>query len=236
MSAPHFSFPNSQPLVVGSFGDPDSLSAATPASLALECDLAEIRLDLFSCEFSLQGPDLWSHLRGFPLLFTARCHAEGSPSDLSPELRKTLLKSALKDAALIDIEAAGIVEMAQLIDEMNALRIPWIASFHNFERLPTPEELMSRAKLTKEAGASAFKFAARIHRIDELPILANLQVHDFGLPVASMGMGVLAPVSRLLCAQSGSVLNYGYIGKTETAPGQWPAKLLRDGIRASCSL
>lgn len=236
MSESHFSFPNSKPLVVGSLGDHDSLTTSTPASLALECDLAEIRLDLFRQEFSRQGPDLWAHLLGFPLLFTARSHAEGSPFDLGPELRKNLLKSALTDAALIDIEAASIVEMSQLIHEMNTLQIPWIASFHNFERLPELEELMSRAALAKEAGASAFKFAARIHRIDELPILANLQVHDFGLPVASMGMGALAPVSRLLCAQNGSVLNYGYIGKTETAPGQWPAKLLRDCIRTSCPL
>ncbi len=221
---------------MGSFGDHDSLTASTPESLALECDIAEIRLDLLSREFSLQGPDLWAHLLGFPLLFTARSQAEGSPSDFDVEIRKNLLKSALKDAALIDIEAASIEEMSQLIDEMNTLHIPWIASFHNFERLPEHEELMSRAALAKEAGASAFKFAARIERIDELVILVNLQVHDFGLPVASMGMGVLAPVSRLLCAQNGSVLNYGYIGKTATAPGQWPAKLLRDCLRATRSL
>jgi 3-dehydroquinate dehydratase len=45
-----------------------------------------------------------------------------------------------------------------------------------------------------------------------------------------MGMGPLAPVSRLLCAQSGSLLNYGYLGTTATAPGQWDAALLRQAI------
>ena len=236
MSEPHFLFPTSKPLVSGSFGDYDSLSAATPTSLALECDIAEIRLDLFQHEFAQQGPNLWAHLIGFPLLFTARCHAEGSPLDLSSVVRQSLLIAALPSATLIDIEAASIEEMRELVDEMNAKHIPWIASFHNFERLPTLEELTSLATYSKKAGASAFKFAARLHFVDELPILANLQAHDFGLPTASMGMGNLAPVSRLLCAQNGSVLNYGFIGKSETAPGQWPAKLLREGIRASCSL
>ncbi len=236
MSEPLFPFPNPHPNVVGSFGDIDSLRSATPASLALECDIAEIRLDLFHQEISRQGTELWAHLDGFPLLFTARCHAEGSPFLLSTETRQDLLKSAFPAAALIDIEAASIKEMAELIDEINARRIPWIASFHNFERLPTLDELSPRAALAKQAGAAGFKFAARLHDADELATLAKLQAHDFGLPTASMGMGHLAPVSRVLCAQNGSILNYGFIGKTETAPGQWPAKLLRDGIRASIPL
>lgn len=236
MSEPQFPFPNSNPSVVGSFGDHDSLCSATPESLALECDIAEIRLDLFYQEFAQQGPGLWAHLSGFPLLFTARCHAEGSPLDLTAETRQSLLQSALPAASLIDIEASSIAEMAGLIDEINAKRIPWIASFHNFERLPSLDELTSRATLAKQAGASGFKFAARLNRVEELATLANLQTHDFGLPTASMGMGNLAPVSRVLCAQKGSILNYGFIGKTETAPGQWPAKLLRDGIRASSPL
>ena len=232
MSKPSFCFPNSNPSVVGSFGDIDSLRSATPESLGLACDIAEIRLDLFHQEFSQQGPELWAHLQGFPLLFTARCHSEGSPYQLSRESRKSLLLSALPAATLIDIEVSSITEMEELIAEINAKHIPWIASFHNFERLPTLEELTSRAALAKQAGASGFKFAARLHHVEELPILAKLQTHDFGLPTASMGMGSLAPDSRLLCAQNGSILNYGFIGKTETAPGQWPAKRLRDGIRA----
>jgi 3-dehydroquinate dehydratase-1 len=137
---------------------------------------------------------------------------------------------------LIDIEVASIAEMEILITEINAKRIPWIASYHNFERLPTLEELTSRAALAKQAGASGFKFAARLHHVEELAILANLQTQDFGIPTASMGMGSLAPDSRLLCAKNGSVLNYGFIGKTETAPGQWPAKRLRDRIRSSFTL
>jgi 3-dehydroquinate dehydratase I len=236
MSDLSFSFPNSNPSVVGSFGDYESLRNATPESLALECDIAEIRLDLFHQEFAEQGPELWAHIQGFPLLFTARCHSEGSPFQLSIETRESLLLSALPSAALIDIEAASITEMAELIAKINAKGIPWIASFHNFERLPTLDELITRSTLAQQAGASVFKFAARLHHVDELAILAELQTHDFGLPTASMGMGSLAPDSRLLCAKNGSVLNYGFIGKAETAPGQWPAKRLRDGIRASFSL
>jgi len=236
MSEPHPPFPYPHPSVVGSFGDYPSLLNTSPEVLAAQCDIAEIRLDLFHREFSEKGPEIWQHLAAFPLLFTARCHAEGSPFDLGSEFRQQMLAASLPHATLIDIEVASIPAMPQLIEAMNDQQIPWIASFHNFERLPTLQELVPRAALAKQAGASAFKFAARLACNEELAALANLQTHDFELPTASMGMGKLAPVSRLLCAQSGSVLNYGFIGENETAPGQWPAKLLRDGIRACSAL
>ena len=144
----------------------------------------------------------------------------------------TARRAGLVAATLIDIEVSSIAEMADLIANFNTQSIPWIASFHNFERLPTLDELIPRAAQAKLAGAAAFKFAARLNRVEELTTLVNLQTHDFGLPVASMGMGSLGAESRLLCAQNGSVLNYGFIGDTETAPGQWPAKLLREHIHA----
>ena len=48
--------------------------------------------------------------------------------------------------------------------------------------------------------------------------------------MSMMGMGELAPASRLLYAQHGSLLNYGYLGEEPTAPGQWPAILLKEAI------
>ena len=51
-------------------------------------------------------------------------------------------------------------------------------------------------------------------------------------PMSMMGMGELAPVSRLLYAQHGSLLNYGYLGDEPTAPGQRRAKLLKEAIQA----
>ncbi len=64
----------------------------------------------------------------------------------------------------------------------------------------------------------------------DLARLAEFQLADHGLPVATMGMGPLAAVSRLLCAQCGSVLNYGHLGITATAPGQWDAALLQQAL------
>ena len=232
MPRPQFTFPNPTSLVVGSFGDTESLASATPQSLAEQCDIAEIRLDLFHTEFSTQGNRLWQHLTQFPLLFTARCHSEGSPFDLDSETREELIRAALPDAAIIDIEARNADSMSELISEISSQGVPWIASYHDFEKLPTPEELAANARSAKQAGASAFKAAAQLRTMDDLTALAHFQISDQGIPLSTMGMGVLAPVSRLLCAQAGSVLNYGFIGKKATAPGQWSARQLRESIRS----
>jgi len=232
MSRPDFTFQNPTPLVVGSFGDADSLAAATPETLAEQCDIAEIRLDLLHAEFSTQGNGLWRHLLPFPLLFTARCQSEGSPFDLDQNLRKNLLRAALPDAAVIDIEVRNIAAMEALISEICSRGVPWIASYHDFEKLPCREELAAQARNAKQAGASAFKAAARLITMDDLTALAHFQISEQGIPLSTMGMGVLAPVSRLLCAQAGSVLNYGFVGNKTTAPGQWSARQLRDCIRS----
>jgi 3-dehydroquinate dehydratase I len=232
MSRPSFSFPDSVPLVVGSIGDFAALEEATPESLARECDIAEIRLDLFHAEFGKNGASIWQHLLPFPLLFTARCHEEGSPFNLNLELRTSMLRASLPDACLIDIEAISTVSMAAFIAEISSVGIPWIASYHDFEQLPSEHELARHLEIAKESGASVFKAAARLHTPEEMAALAHFQMADCGIPLATMGMGVLAPVSRLLCAQAGSVLNYGFIGKNSTAPGQWSAQRLRECIRS----
>jgi 3-dehydroquinate dehydratase-1 len=232
MQRPQFVFPSPSPLVVGSIGDAEALARSTPVSLALQCDIAEVRLDLFHAEFHEQGSSLWQHLMPFPLLFTARCHAEGSPFDLDLATRDAMLRSAIPDACLIDIEATSASAMSDLISEVVSEGIPWVASYHDFERLPSGQKLSTHAEIAREAGASAFKAAARLRTMDDLTALAHFQMSDCGIPLSTMGMGVLAPVSRLLCAQAGSVLNYGFIGETSTAPGQWSAQQLRDSIRS----
>lgn len=232
MPRPQFDFPVPTPLVVGSIGDGAALSAATPGSLALQCDIAELRLDLLHPQFIAEGSSLWQHLLPFPLLFTARCHAEGSPFDLDGATRMAMLRAALPDACMIDIETVSVSEMSGLISEFSAEGIPWIASCHDFDGMPSRQNLANRAEIAREAGASAFKVAAHLQTTGDLIELAAFQLSDPGIPLSTMGMGSLAPVSRLLCAQAGSVLNYGYVGDHATAPGQWSAQRLRDAIRS----
>ncbi|MCX6875744.1 MAG: type I 3-dehydroquinate dehydratase [Verrucomicrobia bacterium] len=216
--------------VVGSLGSAAALRAADGVDLLQVCDIAEIRLDLLQADGVAAQREHWRHLAGIPLLFTARRMDEGGASDLDAAQRSDLLHAALEDAAFLDVEVASLATMPEILAEAARRGVPWIASFHDFEKLPDSAVLAAVAQQARVAGAAAFKVAARLHSLTEVVRLAEFQLSTQGLPVATMGMGVLAPVSRLLCAQCGSVLNYGYLGDTPTAPGQWDCGLLKQAI------
>jgi 3-dehydroquinate dehydratase-1 len=79
--------------------------------------------------------------------------------------------------------------------------------------------------------ADIVKLALHHNQVEDMVRCTRiLQEND--RPMSVMGMGPLGPVSRLLYAQHGSLLNYGYLGDQATAPGQWPAKLLKEAIAA----
>lgn len=217
------------PLVVGSFGNAESLATASITMVQQACDLVEIRLDLLDTQAILTGSRPWAHLEGFPMLFTARRGDEGGAGDLSPGQRLELLRKVLPEAAMIDIELAS-PDVSSVLGGGN---VPWIASWHDFEgREDSFARIPDLAAAAAEAGAKCFKAAIRLHDMDGLAKLVALQQAGAAIPLALMGMGPLAPASRLLCAQHGSVLNYGYIGNAPTAPGQWSAALLKEAIGA----
>jgi len=224
---------DSQVKVVGSFGSAAALRDTSAREVLDACDIAEVRLDLLLSAGVSPDRSRWRHLDGVPLLFTARRGGEGGAGDLDAHRREKLLLDALDDAAWIDIEVASIPDMRGLLRELENRRLPWIASFHDFRKLPSTADLRHAAQAARDAGAAIFKAAAMTPAPEDLARLANFQLADHGLPVATMGMGPLAPSSRLLCAQCGSALNYGYLGAAPTAPGQWPAALLKLAI-SSC--
>jgi 3-dehydroquinate dehydratase-1 len=230
MAIADFPLTNGRVSVVGSFGGAHDLRLAEAPTLHEACDIAEIRLDLLAAETGVLDRTAWRHLAGIPLLFTARRGAEGGCGDLSATARRALLETTLDHAACIDIEVASIPEMHELLDHLQSRAIPWIASFHDFGKLPATSALADAARRATDAGASAFKVAALLHTPADMARLADFQLTDHGIAVATMGMGPLAPVSRLLCAQCGSVLNYGYLGTSPTAPGQWDAAFLKQAI------
>lgn len=216
--------------VVGSFGGVHDLLKTARFTALESCDIVEIRLDLLVAGKTDVQSKPWKHLAPAPMLFTARRIEEGGGIALDAKTRIGLLLEVLDECALIDIEVASIPEMKPLLEELARLRIPWIASYHDFTALPSRSVLDQAVADAASAGAAAFKTAARLHTPGDLTQLAEFQLADHPLPVATMGMGPLAPVSRLLCAQCGSVLNYGYLGDTSTAPGQWDCALLKLAI------
>jgi len=233
MAHAQIAFPVGESWVVGSFGDAGALIEATASSVLQRCDIVEIRLDVLLAQGAEPVRGLWGQLAGVPLLFTARRGDEGGAVGMDAAQRASLLTAVLDDAACIDIEVASHDAMGGILAEAQRRGIPWIASYHDFEKLPASEVLEEAAQKARAAGAAVFKVAARLNTVADVLRLAEFQLSSQGLPLATMGMGALAPASRLLCAQCGSVLNYGYLGTTPTAPGQWDCGLLKQALSQS---
>ena len=218
------------PRVVGSFGNLEELRQSDAGEVAAACDVVELRLDLLKRDGWVGGERPWLHLADVPLLFTVRRKDEGGALALDAGERAAVLEGVLADAACVDIEVASILETEGLVRRLGDLGIPWVASFHDFSKLPGHDVLKDAASRARDAGAAVFKVAAMLNEPSDLARLADFQVEDQGIYKATMGMGPMATVARLLCAQCGSVLNYGYLGSCPTAPGQWHGSMLKRAI------
>lgn len=218
------------PLVVGSFGGLTDLLNAPLSQVRACCDVVEIRLDILcSCGWQ-EGERPWRHLDMLPLLFTARCRAEGGVMELPAPRRDKMIAAVIDEAALVDVELSSLTAMADTVRLCQNRNVPWLASYHRFDAMPALGELIDLRGRAHAAGAALFKVAAMIGCEGDIDVLEDFQRTSRDYPVASMGMGPLAAVSRVRCALAGSVLNYGYIGTAPTAPGQWPAGSLREAI------
>lgn len=230
MSRPPLSFSSHRPLVVGSFGSLMDLLDCTAALADDACDVVEIRLDVLCRDGWQLAEKPWSHLGEKPLLFTARCQSEGGVLPLDAAARAAMIAAVCTDAAAVDVEIASMQEMRNTLALLAEKSIPWIASSHRFDGMPRIEVWRDLRERARQAGASVAKFAATLHDDAELTILETFQRDPADICVSTMGMGALAPASRVRCALAGSVLNYGFIGQAPTAPGQWPATTLRAAI------
>lgn len=229
MSGLHIDLDSSLPLTVGSFGSGRAMREISPEEVVASCDVVEIRLDLLDEETLTEAP--WRRFHDSPLLFTARRSSEGGAGELSSDARSHLLREHLAEASLLDLEVASIPASQRLIDEIHAAKTPWIGSFHDFTGVPGIAQLQAARMAAREAGAAAFKAAVELGwDTAPLPALAGFVAGSSDYPVSLMGMGPLAPTSRVMFAQLGSVLNYGYLGDIPTAPGQWSARQLKEAI------
>ena len=218
-----------RPLVAGAISEPAALAAPVSAG---ECDVIELRLDSLgtgeSVENFCQNPE-----NRFPILLTARHPAEGGAGDLSTDERSTAFSALLDSASAIDIEIRSIEELSSVWSAAGERGITRVASFHDFEGTPAIDELIAKVHAAAAAGADIAKFAFQVAEPRGLAVVSALLRTDSPIPLSVMGMGPLAAASRVLAMQLGSVLNYGYLGDTPTAPGQWPARLLKDVLAAS---
>lgn len=224
---PRLSF--TRPLVVGSVSDLAAWQAACAAE-SLPCDVVELRAD------GLPADTDWAALAQMrccrPVLVTVRHESEGGLRPMSTAERVQIARSLLPLAAALDWEIAQLPKVPDLADEARAAGVPIIASAHDFEQTPALETLLEKEHRARALGATVVKFAFRLHSAEDMMVGVQLLRRATGSTTA-MGMGPLGAVSRLLYAQHGACLVYGYLGETPTAPGQWSAELCQRTLNLS---
>ncbi len=213
-------------LVVGTVHSPGSLQQALRLRLG-QVDLLEIRVDHFA-------DDPRTLLRtlprlAFPLLITGRHPSEGGANDLNVARRRALMMEFLPFAQWIDVELRSVKQFGSILDMARERGIKVVISNHHFHSTPSGARLDALARQAKQAGADIFKLATFTKDLTDIATLSLFLARRHGLPLSVMGMGPFGKVSRLLFAQGGSVLNYGYLDQPN-ATGQWEATLLKQRL------
>ena len=211
--------------VVATVHSPKGLQLARRARVS-DADFLELRVDAFA-----RNPtqlDVLAHLAPklvLPLILTVRHPREGG-ADLPASERRELFLRFLPHAAMVDVELRAVREMAAVLEKARAHHVRIVLSHHDFQKTPKLVTLRALAQEAYTAGAAIFKLAATAQTPRDLAILLTF-LADETRPLAVMAMGeTLGKISRLLFAQTGSVLNYGFLDRAN-ASGQWPAKLLK---------
>ncbi|MBQ3239911.1 MAG: type I 3-dehydroquinate dehydratase [Akkermansia sp.] len=217
------------PCIVGSVADADTLRHVVYTDQTPDCDMIELRVDgLLRSGMSFH--EIEQVQATLPLLVTVRTPEEGGLYPFANvQERAELAMRLLPRAAALDWEIAHMEAVPQLVAAAKKAGVPIIASAHDFGQTPALEQLGALEYRARELGADVVKFAFFLNQAEDMQVGVNLLRQASG-PMAVMGMGKLGPVSRLLYAQHGSCLVYGYFGAAPTAPGQWSTTLFRAAL------
>lgn len=215
------------PKVVGSVTTLEDWNSLCKSDISDQCDWIEMRLDTFPQHITAQ--ELMVKKPYLPILATARCVAEGGKRAMDESVRLDSLRELLPYAHAIDIEIASMDGATNLIDEARNSGTLVVASGHDFEKTPDVAYLRELEQKARDKGADIVKLAFMLS--DPKDIVTGIQMLEKRTgPMSIMGMGALGQTSRLLYAQLGSCLIYGFLGHYAAAPGQWPAKAFKSTL------
>ena len=231
---------------------PQEIIAECEHAAMLPCDLIEWRADsylsgLTDLEEVLQTKEFYldflkilddlEYIAGDkPLIFTLRSVEQGGMLQLSQaqkaEIYQLVAQSGL--AGLIDVElpvaaqsAEDICEESGLslreqIDEIHAFGGKVICSYHEFDRMLSPEEILEKIQIMQAAGADVFKIAAMaVTKEDAENLLKTTAfLHQNGIgPLVMMAMGEWGKTTRVAAGRYGSCITFA-AGQAASAPGQ----------------
>ena len=197
-------------------------------ALAIAEKLGSEDLDYLEWRADAMIPRLFLPRLKIPWILTVRHPAEGGKQELTTGQRRETFERLLPWNGAVDIELRSFSAMESIAVSARKQNSLVIASFHDFKKTPSVAKLRDLAAKARDVGADIFKVATRTEKTSDIGRLSDL-LQSASLPVAVMGMGALGFGSRMLFAQAGSVLNYGWLHRPNV-PGQWEATALKQMV------
>lgn len=231
---------------------PQDIIAECEHAVMLPCDLIEWRADSYlsgiaDLENVLQEKDFYLDFLKIlddleyiaadkPLIFTLRSVEQGGMLDLPQAQKAEIYQLAAKSglAGLIDVELPAAAQTAddiceegglslrEQIDEIHAFGGRVICSYHEFDRMLAPEEILAKIQIMQAAGADVFKIAAMAETREDAENLLKTTafLHQNGIgPLVMMAMGEWGKTTRVAAGRYGSCITFA-AGQEASAPGQ----------------
>ncbi|MQY54270.1 MAG: type I 3-dehydroquinate dehydratase, partial [Methanosarcinales archaeon] len=131
----------------------------------------------------------------------------------------------------VDVEFFSPAEgKSEIIERAKSRHIPVILSFHDFNGMPSREDILRIIASMYEEGGSIAKIAVTPKTLSDTLLLLDIthKVSSEGKLLVTIGMGPVGRHLRVIAPLYGSALTYGFIeGEEEVAPGQLSVKELR---------
>jgi 3-dehydroquinate dehydratase-1 len=218
------------PRIVGTVSLQDTLRNLD-SHQSLPCDIVELRLDRM-----WPVDDWWMDTcaslesRGYPVILTLRAANEGGGWNGSMEDRSALLTRAMPSVSAVDIELSNGVS-PKIREDAKKRGVTLLISFHDFDRTPPIDELLSRVSEARAEGADIAKIATTVNSAEDIAALSTLTINaSKESPLCVIGMGSQGVSTRVTLPAIGSALAYGYLDRP-SAPGQLPCSMLCRRLR-----
>lgn len=207
--------------------DPNSMKDNLEKALAEGADIVELRLDkledLSGWESLLQGD--------VPTIVTNRPEGEGGYFQGNENERIEVLLEAIKiGASFIDVElSTSNKKLDQVLETAEKGDTSVMLSFHDFEGVPSTQELLNKADQMVEAGCDLAKIIGFAKKYkDSLKMLDFLikASEKIEIPVVAFAMGEKGKFTRVTAPLLGSPITYASI-EEKAAPGQLDISTVR---------
>ncbi|MFL2478301.1 MAG: type I 3-dehydroquinate dehydratase [Verrucomicrobiales bacterium] len=210
--------------------DEHSLEKISSTKKLDQCNVIEIRIDLL-----MSVPDLKQKISKInaPILLTCRHPDEGGPEEFRDSIkRQSVITPLIQYASALDIEIDQAEHMKSILELAKSEGLLTLLSFHDFIGTPEKKHLQNKVSEGYERGADVVKVATTTNSFKDIISLMTLFDLFDSHHLSVMGMGRLGMASRLLAAQSGSVLNYAAL-QSASVPGQWEVNDFKKILKAA---